>query len=330
MSSNFQAVVVDKKGEDVSVQVKSIDKKQLSQGDVLIKVAYSSVNFKDGMAGLANGKIVQSYPFVPGIDLSGTVISSENDRFKEGDEVIATSYEIGVSHYGGYSEYANIPAEWIVPLPKNMTLKEAMIIGTAGFTAALSIHRLEANGLTPDQGDVLVTGSTGGVGSMAVAMLAKRGYKVVASTGKEEEHDFMKKLGADSVISRSDVYNGELKPLQKGIWQAAVDPVGGKSLAAVLSRIKRGGAAAVSGLTGGSDIPTTVHPFILRGVSLLGIDSAYCPMPLREEIWNRLAEDLKPEGLETLVDREVSLEDTPAAMRDILQNKIRGRVLVRV
>ncbi|TDL33104.1 acryloyl-CoA reductase [Jeotgalibacillus sp. S-D1] len=330
MSSNFQAVVVDKMGEDVSVQVKSIDKDQLSQGDVLIKVAYSSVNFKDGMAGLPNGNIVQSYPFVPGIDLSGTVVSSKNNRFKEGDEVIATSYEIGVSHYGGYSEYAKIPAEWIVPLPKNMTLKEAMIIGTAGFTAALSIHRLEANGLTPDQGDVLVTGSTGGVGSMAVAMLAKRGYKVVASTGKEEEHDFMKKLGADSVISRSDVYNGELKPLQKGTWQAAVDPVGGKSLAAVLSRIKRGGAVAVSGLTGGSDIPTTVHPFILRGVSLLGVDSAYCPMPLREKIWNRLADDLKPEGLEALVDREVSLEDTPAAMRDILQSKIRGRVLVRV
>ncbi|MEW9500976.1 acrylyl-CoA reductase family protein [Jeotgalibacillus marinus] len=330
MTPDLQAVVVDKRDEDVSIEVKFLTKDQLTKGDVLIKVAYSSVNFKDGLAGLANGKIVQSYPFVPGIDLSGVVVSSSDERFKEGDQVLATSYEIGVTHFGGYSEYANIPADWIVPLPKNMSLREAMIYGTAGFTAALSVHRLEANGLTPDQGNVLVTGATGGVGSMAVAMLAKRGYKVVASTGKDEEHDYVKNLGAQTIISRQDVYNGTLRPLQKGEWQAAVDPVGGQSLASVLSRIKRGGAVAVSGLTGGSDIPTTVHPFILRGVSLIGVDSAYCPMPLREEIWKRLADDLKPDDLDEMVDREVPLEDVPIAMRDILQSKIRGRVLVKV
>ena len=330
MTSDLQAVVVDKRDEDVSIEVKLLSKDQLSKGDVLIKVAYSSVNFKDGLAGLANGKIVQSYPFVPGIDLSGVVVSSSDDRFKEGDQVLATSYEIGVTHFGGYSEYANIRADWIVPLPENMSLREAMIYGTAGFTAALSVHRLEANGLTPDQGNVLVTGATGGVGSMAVAMLAKRGYKVVASTGKDEEHDYVKNLGAQTIISRQDVYNGTLRPLQKGEWQAAVDPVGGQSLASVLSRIKRCGAVAVSGLTGGSDVPTTVHPFILRGVSLIGVDSAYCPMPLREEIWKRLADDLKPDELDEIVDREVPLEDVPTAMRDILQSKIRGRVLVKV
>ncbi|PPA69820.1 oxidoreductase [Jeotgalibacillus proteolyticus] len=329
--SSFRAVVIDKKEEDVTVEVKNIEQNSLPKGDVLIRVAYSSVNFKDGLAGVKDGKIVQSYPMVPGIDLAGTVVSTTDPRFNEGDHVIATSYDIGVSHYGGYSEFACIPAEWVVPLPQNMTLKEAMVYGTAGFTAALSIHRLEANGLTPDQGEVLVTGSTGGVGSMAVAMLAKRGYKVVASTGKEAEHEHLKKIGADSVISREEVYDGgKLKPLQKGIWQAAVDPVGGKSLAAVLSKIKQGGSVAVSGLTGGTDVPTTVHPFILRGVNLLGVDSAYCPMPLRQEIWTRLASDLKLDDITDLIDREVSLEETPEAMRDILQSKIRGRVLVRM
>ncbi|WP_041053675.1 acrylyl-CoA reductase family protein [Jeotgalibacillus campisalis] len=330
MSSEFRAVIVDKKEENVSVEVKSIGKEKLPEGELLIRVAYSSVNFKDGLAGLPDGNIVKSYPMVPGIDLAGTVVSSKDSRFNEGDQVIATSYDIGVSHFGGYSEFASIPADWALPVPQNMTLKEAMIYGTAGFTAALSIHRLEANGVSPDQGEVLVTGASGGVGSMAVAMLSKRGYQVVASTGKQEETDYLKKLGANRVISRQDVYDGNLKPLQKGEWQAAVDPVGGKSLASVLSRIKRGGAVAVSGLTGGSDVPTTVHPFILRGVSLLGVDSAYCPMTLRQEIWTRLASDLQIENADSLIDREVSLEEAPAAMRDILEGKVRGRVLVKI
>ncbi|MDG5472710.1 acryloyl-CoA reductase [Jeotgalibacillus sp. ET6] len=330
MLSKFRAVVVDKKNDSFSVEAIEMDKKDLPVGELLIRVAYSSVNFKDGLAGSENGKIVQNYPMIPGIDLAGTVISSKDSRFREGDHVIATSYEIGVSHFGGYSELASIPADWALPLPQNMTLKEAMIYGTAGFTAALSIHRLEANGVSPENGEVLVTGASGGVGSMAVSMLAKRGYQVVASTGQQQEHDYLKELGAAHVISREDVYNGELKPLQKGEWQAAVDPVGGKSLASVLSKIKRGGAVAVSGLTGGTEVPTTVHPFILRGISLLGVDSAYCPMPLRQEIWTRLASDLQIENSEALIDREVSLEETPAAMEDIMESKVRGRVLVKI
>ncbi|KIL49505.1 NADPH:quinone oxidoreductase family protein [Jeotgalibacillus soli] len=330
MDSSFKAVVVDKREDDFSVAVKSLTKHQLPEGDVLIKVSYSSVNYKDGLAGLPNGKIVQSYPFVPGIDLSGLVVSSTDDRFKEGDKVIATSYGIGVSHFGGYCEYASIPADWIVPLPENLSLKEAMIIGTAGFTAALSIHRLEENGITPDGGDVLVTGATGGVGSVAVSMLHKRGYHVTASTGKESEHEYLKKLGANSVISREAVFDGTLKPMTKTQWQAAVDPVGGKSLASVLSKIKYRGAVAVSGLTGGGDVPTSVFPFILRGVSLLGIDSVECPMELRKTIWARLADDLKLDNLEEMVDREIPLEEVPAAMADIIGSKIRGRVLVAI
>ncbi|MGD7044562.1 acryloyl-CoA reductase [Jeotgalibacillus proteolyticus] len=330
MISEFRAVVVDKKNDSLSVETKKMDKEDLPAGELLIRVAYSSVNFKDGLAGREEGKIVQTYPMIPGIDLAGTVISSKDSRFKEGDHIIATSYEIGVSHFGGYSELASIPADWALPLPQNMTLKEAMIYGTAGFTAALSIHRLEANGVSPENGEVLVTGASGGVGSMAVSMLAKRGYQVVASTGQQQEHGYLKELGAARVISREDVYNGELKPLQKGEWQAAVDPVGGKNLASVLSKITRGGAVAVSGLTGGTEVPTTVHPFILRGISLLGVDSAYCPMPLRQEIWTRLASDLQIENSEALIDREVSLEETPAAMEEILEGKVRGRVLVKV
>ena len=227
----------------------------LPQGEVLIKVAYSSINYKDGLASTPDGKIVSSYPFVPGIDLAGVVVSSEDPRFREGDEVIATSYEIGVSHFGGYSEYARIPGDWIVPLPENLALKEAMIYGTAGFTAALSIHRLEENGLTPDKGKVLVTGATGGVGSLALAMLAKLGYEVVASTGKTSEHEFLTELGASEIISREEVNSGKIKALDKQLWAGAVDPVGGENLAAILSKIIYGGSVAVSGLAGGTNVP---------------------------------------------------------------------------
>ncbi|KIL43470.1 quinone oxidoreductase [Jeotgalibacillus alimentarius] len=327
----FKAVMVDLKDDQVEAKVTDVTEGQLPEGEVLIKVAYSSVNFKDGLAGLKDGKIVQSYPFIPGIDLSGTVESSEDSRFQKGDQVIATSYEIGVTHFGGYSEYARIPGDWVVPLPDGLSLREAMIFGTAGFTAALSVHRLEKEDVTPESGEVLVTGATGGVGSMAVAMLAAKGYEVTGSTGKSSEHDYLKSLGAGKVISRDEVYDGgKIRPLNKGVWAGAVDPVGGDSLASVLSKMKQNGAVAVSGLTGGTKVPATVHPFILRGVSLLGVDSGYCAMPLREQIWKRLGSDLKPAMLEELVDREVVLEDVPQAMADIIESKIRGHVLVKV
>ncbi|WP_226645210.1 NADPH:quinone oxidoreductase family protein [Mesobacillus subterraneus] len=327
---NFKAFMVNKHEEDFTAEVKTVRLEDLPAGDVLIKVAYSSVNYKDGLASIPNGKIVRSYPFIPGIDLAGTVVRSDDSRFKEGDEVIATSYEIGVSHYGGYSEYARVPGDWIVPLPEGLTLKEAMIFGTAGFTAALSVHRLEENGLTPEKGKVLVTGATGGVGSVAVAMLAKRGYQVVASTGKESEHEYLRKIGAAEIISREELIGEKVKPLDKQLWAAAVDPVGGKTLSAILSKLEYNGSVAVSGLTGGTEVPTTVFPFILRGINLLGIDSVYCPMETRRLLWQRMASDLKPEGLLETIQKEVSLEELPGVLTSILKGENRGRTILKM
>jgi acrylyl-CoA reductase (NADPH) len=327
---NFKAFMVNKNEQNFSAEVKTIRLEDLPAGDVLIKVAYSSVNFKDGLASIPNGKIVRSYPFIPGIDLAGTVVRSDDSRFNEGDEVIATSYEIGVSHYGGYSEYARIPGDWIVPLPEGLTLKEAMVFGTAGFTAALSVHRLEENGLTPEKGKVLVTGASGGVGSVAVAMLAKRGYHVIASTGKESEHEYLRKIGATDIISREELVGEKIKPLDKQLWAAAVDPVGGKTLSAILSKLEYNGSVAVSGLTGGTDVPATVFPFILRGINLLGIDSVYCPMETRKLLWQRMATDLKPAGMLETIKNEVSLEELPGVLTSILKGENRGRTIVKM
>lgn len=329
MSKDFSALVVDKTEEVFSVNIEPLSFEDLPDGEVTIRVHYSSVNYKDGLSSIPNGNIVQSYPFIPGVDLAGIVTSSKDARYKEGDKVIVTSYELGVSHYGGYSEYARVPGEWVVPLPQNLSLKEAMIFGTAGFTAALSIHQLEANGLTPEDGNILVTGATGGVGSMAVSMLAKRNYNVTASTGKESEFNYLKELGAKEIISREEVTPEKIRPLGKQRWAGAIDPVGGKTLASVLSNIKYGGSVAVSGLTGGVDVPTTVFPFILRGVSLLGVDSVYCPKKLRETLWNRMADDLKPEGLGDIAN-EVLFKDLPKTLSDILEGKVRGRTIVNI
>ncbi|MGG5252326.1 NADPH:quinone oxidoreductase family protein [Neobacillus sp. SM06] len=329
MDHSFNALVVNKTDADFSLQIEKFRKNNLPDGEVFIKVAYSGVNYKDGLASIPDGKIVRSYPFVPGIDLAGVVVDSTDSRFKEGDEVIATSYEIGVSHYGGYSEYTRIPADWIVPLPDGLTLKEAMIYGTAGFTAALSVHRLEENGLTPAKGKVLVSGATGGVGSIAVAILAKRGYHVVASTGKQSEHEYLKQIGAKEVLSREDVTGEKIRSLDKQLWAGAVDPVGGKTLAAILSKIQYGGSVAVSGLTGGGDVPTTVFPFILRGVNLLGIDSVYCPMETRLEIWNKMSNVYKPDNMTANVRNEVTLEELPNALASILKGEARGRTIVK-
>jgi len=330
MNETFKALVVDKTESDFTVNVKKIKLQDLPPGDVLIKVSYSSVNYKDGLASTPDGKIVRSYPFIPGIDLSGVVARSNDSRFKAGDEVIATSYEIGVSHYGGFSEYAQIPADWVVPLPEGLSLKEAMVYGTAGFTAALSVQRLEENGLTPNNGKVLVTGATGGVGSIAVTILAHRGYHVVASTGKQSEHDFLIELGASEILSREDVTGQKIRALDKQLWAAAVDPVGGKTLASILSKITYNGSVAVSGLTGGGDVQTTVFPFILRGVNLLGIDSVYCPMETRIALWKRMATDFKPEHLLKVMNKEVSLDELPIYLSSILKGEARGRIIVKI
>ncbi|MFD6438697.1 acryloyl-CoA reductase [Peribacillus sp. NPDC060186] len=330
MEQRFDALVVNKQEDQFSVNIQQLTLDDLPQGEVLIRVHYSGVNYKDSLASIPNGNIVSNYPIVPGIDLAGVVVSSENPRFKEGDEVIATSYGIGVSQSGGYSEFARVPAEWIVPLPEGLTLKEAMVIGTAGFTAALSVLRLEENNLTPDQGSVLVTGATGGVGSFAVSILSKLGYSVEASTGKESEHGYLKEIGASTIVSREDVYNGKLRALGKQKWSGAVDPVGGEPLASVLSQIQYGGSVAVSGLTAGTNLPATVFPFILRGVNLLGIDSVNCPMDTRLKVWQRLATDFKLSHLEQLIQQEITLKDLPDVLPTLLKGEARGRTIVKL
>jgi len=324
----FQALVVNKTDTSFSVHTQSLTLEDLPAGEVIIQVAYSSVNYKDGLASIPDGKIVKSYPFVPGVDLSGYVVSSSDKCFTTGQPVIVTGYDMGVSHFGGFSQYVRIPANWIIPLPEGLTLKEAMIYGTAGFTAALSIQRLESNGISPEQGKVLVTGATGGVGGAAIAMLAKNGYHVDASTGNAQAVDYLKALGAEEILSREDVLAQSDKPLNKQLWQGAVDSVGGATLAAILSKMAYRGAVAASGLTGGTSLPTTVLPFILRGVSLLGIDSVFCDHDTRIKVWNRMATDLKPNNLETLMDREVTLQELPDALQDILHSRTLGRIVV--
>ena len=330
MIQQFDALVVNKQDDQFTVNIQQLSLDDLPQGEVLIRVHYSGVNYKDSLAAIPNGNIVSSYPIVPGIDMAGVVVSSEDSRFKEGDEVIATSYGIGVSQSGGYSQFARVPAEWIVPLPDGLTMKEAMIIGTAGFTAALSVLRLEENNLTPEQGSVLVTGATGGVGSFAVSILSKLGYSVEASTGKESEHEYLKEIGAATIVSREEVYDGKLRALGKQKWGGAIDPVGGEPLASVLSQIKYGGAVAVSGLTAGTSLPATVFPFILRGVNLLGIDSVNCPMDKRLKVWHRLATDFKLDHLEQLIQQEITLEELPDVLPTLLKGEARGRTIVKL
>jgi acrylyl-CoA reductase (NADPH) len=301
---------------------------ELSAGEILIKAAYSSVNYKDALAATGAGKIIRRYPLVGGIDVSGTVVTTSDSRFKNGDEVLVTGFDLGVSHDGGYAEYVRVPADWVVRVPPGLSLFDAMAIGTAGFTAALSIVELERNGLTPANGPVIVTGATGGVGSLAIQCLAARGYTVTALTGKDDQHEFLKSLGAADVLPRSAV-QASGKPLEKMTWAGAVDAVGGDTLAWLTRTMIYGGAIASSGLTGGTELRTTVLPFILRSVKLLGIDSAMCPMPARLEAWRRLASDLKPAHLRTIA-LEITLDDLPRAFSTLLNGQARGRFVVKL
>lgn len=325
---NFRAFVVNKTDQDFTAGVKELSPDDLMPGEVTIQVAYSSVNYKDGLAARPDGRVARVYPLIPGVDLAGTVSESRDSRFAEGSEVLVTGYDLGVAHHGGFSQVARVPADWVVPLPKGLSAREAMALGTAGFTAALSIHKLEHNGLKPGQGPVLVTGATGGVGSTAVGMLAQLGYEVVASSGKVEAADFLKRLGASAVIAREETANSK-RPLDKERWAGAVDPVGGQTLAYILSTLRYGCAVASSGLTGGNDLSTTVFPFVLRGVSLLGIDSVFCPMDLRRTLWERLAGDLKPRGLGDEIAHEITLEELPRSLDAILKGEMTGRAVVR-
>jgi NADPH2:quinone reductase len=301
---------------------------ELSAGDVVIKAAYSSVNYKDALAATGGGKIIRTFPLIAGIDVSGTVESSSDTRFRAGDQVVVTGYDLGVAHDGGYSQYVRVPADWVVPIPPGLGALDAMAIGTAGFTAALSIVALERNGLKPGQGPVIVTGATGGVGSVAVQCLAALGYSVTAVTGKDSEHEYLRSLGASEVLSRS-IAQPSARPLEKAMWTAAVDCVGGDMLAWLTRSMAYRGAIAASGLTGGIDLKLTVIPFILRSVRLLGIDSVMCPMDERLAAWDRLATDMKPANLKTSV-KEIGLPDLPEAFETLKNGAARGRFVVRL
>ncbi len=329
MPETFRAFVVNKTADDFTARVQTLTRDDLSPGEVLIRVVYSGVNYKDALACIPDGRIVRTYPFVPGIDLAGTVVESSDPRFQEGQQVLATSYDLGVSHYGGFSEYARVKAEWVVPLPQGLTLKEAMALGTAGFEAALAVYKLAKNDLSPQHGPVLVTGATGGVGSIAVNILAKLGYTVAASTGKQAEHDYLKELGASTILSREEVSAESNRPMEKELWAGSVDSVGGATLAYLIRTTKYGGSIAACGLTGGSTVNTTVFPFILRGVNLLGIDSVFCPMELRRELWQRLASDMKPPKLQTMI-HEITLDELPQVTATLLKGSVRGRTVVRL
>ncbi|WYP28417.1 acryloyl-CoA reductase [Alkalihalobacillus sp. FSL W8-0930] len=325
--ATFKAFVLQST-EPVQTGVEEWSTDQLD-GDVLIKVSYSSVNYKDGMVG-STGRIAEFTPLIPGIDLAGVVVESGDHSFNEGDEVIVTSYRLGTGHHGGFSEYAKVPAEWVVPKPEGLTLRESMILGTAGFTAALSVGQLEKNGLNPKQGPVLVAGASGGVGSLAVIMLANLGYDVSASTGKGNEVEYLKKLGAKEVLNRDDLVDHDQKSTRRSKWAGAIDPVGGKTTQYILSTLSYGASVATSGLAGGVDVSTQVFPFISRGINWLGIDSVRCPMDIRTNVWQRLATDLKPTCLEDELVIEVKLEDLDQVFKDILEGKVRGRTIVKM
>ncbi len=326
----YRAIVVDRQGESFEAGLRELDDDALPPGEVTIRVAWSCINYKDGLALDPAGRVLRKFPMVPGVDLAGTVLHSDDARFAVGDPVIVTGYDLGVAHPGGFAEVARVPADWVMPLPPGLTLREAMAIGTAGLTSALSIEALERHGLQPGSGTVVVTGATGGVGSTAVSMLARLGYTVAGSTGKASEHDYLRSLGAAEVLTREDLFPEGPATLGPERWAGAVDPVGGATTAALARTMKFGASIALSGLTGGSAITTSVFPFILRGVNLLGIESVWCPMPLRSRIWHRLATDLKPHGLLESIAVETDLAGTPEVCRAIVEGRVRGRTLVRL
>jgi acrylyl-CoA reductase (NADPH) len=329
MSDRVRCFLVNKQNGQVTGRVATVDFADLPPGDVVIRVAWSSLNYKDALAATGHAGVAKKLPHVPGIDAAGEVVESSAAEFRTGDQVIVTGYELGAGRWGGYCELIRVPAEWIVPLPAGLTLRESMIFGTAGFTAARSLDALELHGVVPASGEVVVTGASGGVGSLAVAILARNGYSVAAVSGKPEAHDLLRELGAASVLGRDDVRDTSGKPLLAGRWAGAVDTVGGDMLATLLASTQQHGCVTACGLVGGADLHTTVYPFILRGVALAGIDSALCPMDRRRAIWNKLAAAWKPAGLEKLA-HEISLDELPASIERILSGRMVGRTIVRV
>jgi acrylyl-CoA reductase (NADPH) len=329
----FKAYLINQEDGKVVSRFVDMDEAQLDPGEVTIAVTHSSINYKDALAATGAGRIIRRFPCVGGVDLAGRVIASADPRFKAGDEVLATSYDIGVAHHGGYAEKARLPADWVVKLPAGLSRCDAMALGTAGFTAGLAVVRMEHEGLNPAKGPVIVSGATGGVGSIAIEILAKRGYHVVALTGKEAESDYLKGLGAKEVLLRQSLDLAKIKPLGKETWAGAVDNLGGDVLAWMASTMQVGGALASIGLAASFSLNTTVMPFILRGVSLLGIDSVNCPMAQRAAVWQRLATDMRPAHLAPGpggMIREIAFADLPAAFDDYIQGRAKGRVVVNI
>jgi len=330
LPESFSALVVEERGAGEftrQIRKRSID--ELPEGELLVRVHYSSLNYKDALSALGRPGVTREYPHTPGIDAAGEVVSCADGAFAAGERVIVTGHDLGMNCPGGFGQYIRVPSCWAVRLPEGLTLRESMVIGTAGLTAALSLHRLSQAGVRPDCGDILVTGATGGVGSIAVTMLAKAGYGVVAVTGKSSEADFLRALGARLVLSREELLRGADRPLLKERWAGVLDVVGGEMLAAAIKSTSYGGVVTCCGLARSAELPLNVYPFILRAVSLIGIDSAQCPAPLRQEVWQRLAGEWKPAGLiESAVEAPLSgLEEKFSAM---LRGELRGRTVVNL
>lgn len=328
MKTRFHAILIRKENDTQTVEDAELALSDLMEGDVVVSVSHSTVNYKDGLAITGRAPVVRRFPMIPGIDLAGTVVTSSHANFKPGDKVLLNGFGLSETHYGGYSEVARVKGDWLVKLPSTFTPADAMAIGTAGYTAMLCVLALEDAGVTPDKGEVIVTGAAGGVGSVAIAILAKLGYRVIASTGRTAEEPYLKSLGAAAIIPRTEL-SGSPKPLAKERWAGAVDSVGSTTLANLLASAKYGGAVAACGLAGGMDLPASVAPFILRGISLLGIDSVYMPMKRRRQAWERLARDLDPKVLASMT-RMISLKDVRGAAQDILAGKVRGRLVVEI
>jgi acrylyl-CoA reductase (NADPH) len=325
----FKGILLRELDGKVSAALEDIDEAQLPAGDVTVDVQYSTLNYKDGMILKGMGRLVRQYPHVPGVDFAGKISASSAPGWNVGDEVILTGWRVGETHWGGYAQKARVKSDWLVKLPAGMSTKQAMAIGTAGFTAMLAVMALQQHGVTPDKGEVLVTGAAGGVGSVAVAVLHRLGYTVAASTGRPETHDYLKSLGASSIVDRATLAVLPARPMESERWAGCVDAVGGPTLANVLASLKHRGSAASCGLAGGNKLETTVIPFLLRGVNLLGIDSVSSPRPERETAWNRLAKELDPRAVESITSL-ISLEDLPGKAGEILAGKVRGRLVVDV
>jgi acrylyl-CoA reductase (NADPH) len=325
----FKALVLEETEGKVTSAIEELDESRLPDGDVTVAVGYSTLNYKDGMVLKGIGRLVRTYPHVPGVDFAGTVEDSAHPDFAPGDAVVLTGWRVGEAHWGGYAQKARVKGDWLVKLPEALTAKRAMAIGTAGFTSMLAVMALEAHGCTPDGGPVLVTGGAGGVGSVATAILAKLGYQVAASTGRPETHDYLRDLGAAEIVDRAELAEAPTRPLDKERWAGCIDAVGGVTLARVLTQMSYRASVAAVGLAGGNKLDTTVIPFLLRGVNLLGIDSVLCPVDERSEAWQRLGRDLPLDKLDAMVE-DATLADLPDLAGRILEGKVRGRIVVDV